>query len=473
MTERRLQIAIGLPVLLGALDLTVISAVLPVVVNELDLPVPGGIRQASWLVTGYLVAYAVGILAAGRLSDRHGSAPVLRWGLILFAVGSAAVALSGPWSTRLVQQVAYRSLEARPAAEFVALWVLVASRSIQALAAGAIVPAGMAYGWKQLGSQSWLGFIAAVDLAGWTLGHLYGGIIVRLTDWRVAFWINVPFVALSLVMLRSTQSEPSKEVPMPWLRLILLGSGLAALMVGIGGVEGAEAAVQPFWLGVGLVAITAGLVGSPDGLVPLRTVSRHPAAIVGNLVLGFVVFLVLALVPLFVSVLIESDTEQAGWLSGWLLSVFTVPMAVVAWSTARAPRRWVRWLAAFGAVVGFLIASQWDPQATALLPGLLLLGVSLGVWFGPLAERILELVPVSDSGGGSAIVILVRLIGMAIGTATLTNFVLSRVPPVTTAGALIADLLAVFHDSAYLGVVGAIILAGVGLVSLRRPPHSL
>ncbi len=473
MTERRLQIAIGLPVLLGALDLTVISAVLPVVVSELDLPVPGGIRQASWLVTGYLVAYAVGILAAGRLSDRHGSAPILKWGLILFAVGSAAVALSGPWSTRLVQQIAYRSFEARPAAEFVALWVLVAARSIQAVAAGAIVPAGMSFGWKQLGSQSWLGFIAAVDLAGWTLGHLYGGIIVRLTDWRVAFWINVPFVVLSLVLLRSMQAEPAKDVPMPWLRLILLGSGLSALMIGIGGVEGSATAVQPFWLVVGLVSIAAGLFGNPDGLVPLRAALRSPAAIVGNLVLGFVVFLVLALVPLFVSVLIESDTEQAGWLSGWLLSVFTVPMAVVAWSTARTPRQWVRWLAAVGAVGGFLIASRWEPRSVALLPGLLLIGVSLGVWFGPLAERVLQLVPVHESGGGSAIVILVRLIGMAIGTATLTNFVLSRLPPVTTADALIADLLSVFHESAYLGVAGAVVLAGVGLVSLGRPSPSL
>jgi len=473
VTERRLQIAIGLPVLLGALDLTVISAVLPVVVSELDLPVPGGIRQASWLVTGYLIAYAVGILGAGRLSDRHGSAPVLRWGLLMFAAGSVAVAVSGPWSTKLVQQLAYRSMEARPAAEFVALWVLVAGRSVQALAAGAIVPAGMSYGWKQLGSQRWLGFVAAVDLAGWTLGHLYGGIIVRLADWRLAFWINVPFVILSLVMLRGIESEKSKEVVVPWARLAVVGFGLGTAMVGIGGVEGAATAIQPIWLAVGVAAVAVGLVGNVNGLVPIQAVLRNPGALIANLALGFVVFVVLALVPLFVSVLIESDLQQAGWVAGWLLSVFTIPMAVVAWLTAKAPRQWARWLGAIGAVAGFLLVSRWEPTVSGLLPGLLLLGVSLGVWFGPLAEAVLHLVPVHESGGGSGIVILTRLIGMAIGTATLTNFVLSKVPAVTTADALIEDLLDVFHDAAYLGVAGAVLLAGVSLVSIREPSVSL
>ncbi|MBK5269135.1 MAG: MFS transporter [Acidimicrobiia bacterium] len=473
MTERQLQIAIGLPVLLGALDLTVISAILPSVVSELDLPVPGGIRQASWLVTGYLVAYAIGILAAGRLSDRHGAGPVLRWGLVLFALGSVAVAVSGPWSTRLVQQVAYRSLEARPAAEFVGLWVLVASRSVQALAAGAIVPAGMSYGWKQLGSSRWLGFVAAVDLAGWTLGHLYGGIIVRLADWRLAFWINLPFVALSLFMLRSMQSSPSRQVVMPWTRVALIGFGIAATMVGIGGVEGSVTAVQPVWLVVGVVATVAGFVGDVNGLVPLRTSLRNPAVLLANVTLGFVVFLVLALVPLFVSVLIEADTERAGWLSGWMLSAFTVPMAVMAWWSSRAQRRSLQWVAAIGGVVGFVMASRWEPRLAGLVPGLLVLGVSLGVWFGPLAERVLQAVPAESSGGGSAVVILSRLVGMAIGTATLTNFVLSKVPAVTTADALIADLLTVFHDAALLGVAGCVLLAGLALRSGRQPVPSL
>jgi len=47
------------------------------------------------------------------------------------------------------------------------------------------------------------------------------------------------------------------------------------------------------------------------------------------------------------------------------------------------------------------------------------------------------------------------------------------VPAVTTADALIADLLEVFHDAAYLGAGGALLLAGLALVSVRHPTSSL
>ena len=473
MTERRLQIAVGLPVLLGALDLTVISAVLPTVVSELDLPVPSGIRQASWLVTGYLIAYAIGILAAGRLSDRRGSSTVLRWSLVLFAVGSVAVAISGEWSTGLVQELAYRAAEARPSAEFVSLWVLVGARAIQALAAGALVPAGMSFGWKLLGTQRWLGFVAAVDLVGWTLGHVYGGVIVRLTDWRVAFWINLPIVVLSLFLLRKMATERVESAPMPWLRVVLVGGGLALAIVGIGGAEGTAMAVRPGWLLFGLLATAAGFIGNLNSLLPVASSLRRPAGLVANVALGFVVFLVLAFVPLFVSVLIESDSEQAGWISGWMLSTFTVPMALVAWASVRRTERSIRWLAAVGAMAGFGLVGQWEPRLGSMFVGLILLGVCLGVWFGPLAAVVLARVPASDSGGASAIVILSRLIGMAIGTATLTNFVLSNVQAVSTAELLLADLLVVFHQASYLGVAGAAVLASAGLLATSPKSMSL
>ncbi len=139
MTERRwLYIGVGLPVLLGALDLTVISAVLPVIIGELDLVVPDGVRQASWLVIGYLVAYAIGIVGGGRLGDRYGSRRVLVWAVGLFGVASLGliVLASGPAS--LVKEIAYRGFEARPDPSLVALAVLTGWRVLQALAAGAI-----------------------------------------------------------------------------------------------------------------------------------------------------------------------------------------------------------------------------------------------------------------------------------------------------------------------------------------------
>ncbi|MDH3308714.1 MAG: MFS transporter, partial [Acidimicrobiia bacterium] len=234
-----LRVAIGIPVLLGALDLTVMSAVLPVIVEELSLPVPRGVRQAAWLVAGYLIAYAVGMLGAGRMADAFGERRVLFVALGVFAVGSGFVAGGGPWGAGTIRTTAYQAFELRISPDEALLWALILGRVVQALAAGAIVPVGMAFGWRRFGDRTWLGFVGAIDLVGWTFGHLYGGIIVRLADWRLAFWLNLPLVLLAAVLLaRFGESTVSERGRFPIMRFGAVATGLALAVSGVG--ESAE-----------------------------------------------------------------------------------------------------------------------------------------------------------------------------------------------------------------------------------------
>jgi len=79
-----------LPVFIGALDLTVISAVLPQVMYDLEIPLQTDLDQASWLVTGYLLAYSVTMSFMGRVSDLYGRRRVYLICLSVFTVGHAA-----------------------------------------------------------------------------------------------------------------------------------------------------------------------------------------------------------------------------------------------------------------------------------------------------------------------------------------------------------------------------------------------
>ncbi len=63
---------VSLPIFIGALDLTVVSAVLPHVIYDLEIPVQTGLDEAAWLVSGYLLAYSVAMTFMGRLSDLVG-----------------------------------------------------------------------------------------------------------------------------------------------------------------------------------------------------------------------------------------------------------------------------------------------------------------------------------------------------------------------------------------------------------------
>src|SRR3990172_5803397 len=84
-----------LPVFIGAIDLTIISAVLPAVIADLNIPLQTGFDDAAWAVNGYLLAYAVSMTFMGRVSDVWGRRRVYLICLVIFFAGSWWVAASG------------------------------------------------------------------------------------------------------------------------------------------------------------------------------------------------------------------------------------------------------------------------------------------------------------------------------------------------------------------------------------------
>jgi len=68
-----------LPVFIGALDLTIVSAVLPTVIFELKIPVQTGLDDAAWIVSGYLLAYAVSMINTKQLTRTETSFAIIFW----------------------------------------------------------------------------------------------------------------------------------------------------------------------------------------------------------------------------------------------------------------------------------------------------------------------------------------------------------------------------------------------------------
>jgi MFS family permease len=195
---------ICVPIFIGAMDLTVVSAVLPQVIFDLEIPIQTGLDEAAWIVSGYLLAYTVAMTFMGRLSDIYGRLRVFLVALIIFGFGSYLVAVADSWPTDLLLRGAYSFQLGRPDPSQVALIALIGSRMIQAFGAGAMVPVGMALVgdlYPEGKRARLLGVIAAVDTAGWVVGHLYGGILVRFFNWRVIFWLNIPLCIISFILI--------------------------------------------------------------------------------------------------------------------------------------------------------------------------------------------------------------------------------------------------------------------------------
>ncbi|MEO0563525.1 MAG: MFS transporter, partial [Chloroflexota bacterium] len=219
---------ISIPVFIGSLDLTVVSAFLPELIIELQLPLQTNIDDASWVVSGYLLAYTISLTFTGRLSDLIGRKAVYVTCLLIFIVGSVLVATAqgapSDWLFRIL-----RRMGQRPDPAAIDLIAVVIGRVIQAIGAGALVPVSMALVGDMFPPERRaqpLGFIGALDTLGWVLGHLYGGLFLQLPvpigfaesightviplegnpematlPWQGLFWMNVPLTLIALAMV--------------------------------------------------------------------------------------------------------------------------------------------------------------------------------------------------------------------------------------------------------------------------------
>src|SRR5215208_5943524 len=106
--------ALGVGVFVVGAELMVTAVALPQILGNLADWTQ--LRQASWIVNGYLVAYVAVMPLAGRAADRYGLAPLYVVSLALFAFGSFAAGTA-------------QSLDA-----------LIAARVVQGLGAGAVFP---------------------------------------------------------------------------------------------------------------------------------------------------------------------------------------------------------------------------------------------------------------------------------------------------------------------------------------------
>ncbi|UCG25021.1 MAG: MFS transporter, partial [Chloroflexota bacterium] len=342
------------PIFIGALDLTIVSAVLPAVLTDLQVPVQTGLDDAVWVVSGYLLAYTASMTFMGRASDLWGRRRIYIVCLAIFIIGSALVAAAPDAPADLAYRIGQTLTGSRPDRSYMALYALIFGRVVQAFGAGALVPVSMAlvgdlYPPERRAAP--LGIIGGVDTAGWVLGHVYGGIMVQYFSWPVLFWINLPLAGAALALT----AWALKDVPQPRStgRFDWLGAGLITLtLIGLNLALNAGAEASPgltlsqlqeqpaFSLPLLLATVMAlgafGLVqyrsSSPLlNLTMFRDRNVYVASL-ANLLIGFCLMAGLVSVPLYMNtvptVLYGLDQEQAALLAGYLLAALTVPMAL-------------------------------------------------------------------------------------------------------------------------------------------------
>lgn len=470
------------PVFVGSIDLTIVSAILPEVVVSLKLPLDTRLDDAAWMITGYLLAYTISMVFTGRLSDMFGRRWVYIIALLVFMFGSLFVATAHTWPVDIYGRVfrAFYPNDRPPSIEIRTLHMIIVGRVVQALGAGALVPVTIALVGdifpKNHRSRP-IGLVGAIDTAGWMLGHLFGGVMVKffkeygrffddvfglgVPDWRTLFIINllIGLVTLVLVLASLRGVEQNRQRgKFDLLGTLLITLSLIALNIGLDSRTAdtatstgqfqnvAEAAANQYTVPLlvgSVVAFLLFLLVESRVRYPLihlnifRKQNVSPAAF-ANVCVGFGLTIGLVALPLLVNFRdggSDADTiKDAAFISGVLLSCLTIPMALFAlpgaWITDRYGYRATTVIGTGLAALGFLMASfTWEVNTSYLIMGLQMsiVGAGLGLTISPIGTAVINAADMDERGSASAMVLALRLVGMTLALSSLTKFAINRV----------------------------------------------
>lgn len=388
---------------LGTLNNSVANIAVVDLIDDLRVDVD----VAVWFVTGYVLAFAVLMPAAGRLIDAFGTRRVYLAGLAGFAVTSALVAAAPGYPFVLVARVAQGVVNA-PVLPTVMVTVVAA------------FPA------EERGRA--MGVWASVNGAAIAIGPPLGGVLADAFGWRAIFWLDVPLALVALLLAaRYLPDTPARHVgDLDVTGGALLTAGLVSVMVALSQGPSWGWTTLPV---VGLLVVGAGVLAGawrrarrvPAPFLDVSVLqNRRYAVLAGVAALQMVVlFAVLFSVPLLLVEVFGKSVGAAGAV------VFALPVTMVLAGPragalshhhgARALTGWGTLL--LGAAASVLAAGAHFRSLVLVVVGLVALGAGVSAVQSPTATQVAEEVDGAHRGVALGLFHTIRFLAGVLGTA--------------------------------------------------------
>jgi EmrB/QacA subfamily drug resistance transporter len=451
--------AICLGAFILLVDVTIVNVALPRMASDLDAP----FSSLQWVVDVYALALAALLLVAGSLGDLFGHRRLYAAGLTVFAAASLGAALS-PNAAALITARAVQGVGG--AAMFATSAALVA----------------MTYRGRDRGIA--FGVWGAVNGAAAAAGPVLGGLLTQGLGWQAIFLVNLPVaaaaVALTLRALPPGRRGGTGRLDLPGAAAFTLGA--AAVTYGL--IRGGESG----WTdGLALGAFAVGAAAAA-GFAVVEARSAHPMIApallrrpgFGGLLLGGLLYQAAAFSGLVYFSLWLQDVLGLSPIRGGLV---LTPMAGTAFVVAAVSGRLMhRVPARVPIAAGLLLISAGSALlalqvhassgSSAVLAGLAVGGVGVGLATPVMASAAVEAVPPQQAGMAGGALNTARQLGMTLGVALLGAVFSARLRDTTGRGGSLhagyaAGLDRVAWYAAAAGLAGA--LAVWALVRPRKP----
>jgi EmrB/QacA subfamily drug resistance transporter len=388
------------------LDNTVVNVALPSIQRDLH----ASLSSLEWTVNAYTLTFAVLLVTGGRLGDIFGRRRMFLFGMIVFAIASAAIGFAPNDTT------------------------LVAFRAVQGVGAAFMMPATLsiitqAFPPEQRGQAigTWAG-VSAMALA---IGPVLGGFLTEQVSWRAIFFINPPIAVIAVVVTlfaaRESRDETvSRSIDFPGIAAITVG--LTALILAL--VEGnrwhwGSTRIVALFL-IALAGLVSFVVAEQRSRAPMVDFNffRSRTFLGANLVAFIISFAMLAMfffMALYMQNVLHYSPLQAGvrFLPATVVIIIMGPLA-----GRMTDRIGPRPLMTAGLVV---VAAALAIQSRItihsgyglLLPGFILMGIGMGLTMSPMSTAAMNSVDRAKAGVASGVLSMSRMVGGTFGVAIM------------------------------------------------------
>jgi EmrB/QacA subfamily drug resistance transporter len=388
------------------LDNTVVNVALPSIQEDLGASLSG----LEWTVNIYTLTFAVLLVTGGRLGDILGRRRMFLFGVVVFAVSSAAIGLAPDQG-----------------------W-LVAGRAVQGVGAAFMMPATLSiitvtFPPEERGKAigTWAG-VSALALA---IGPVVGGALTEYVSWRAIFFLNLPVaigaVAVTLFAARESRDETTRHtIDLPGI--VTLTAGLSALVLAL--IEGNA------W-GWGSPQLVALLAVAAVGLVSFFVIEnrvREPMVdfslfrsrtFLGSNAVAFIVsFAMLAMfffTALYMQNMLGYSAIEAGvrFLPSTLMIVLIAPLA--GRLTDRIGPRPLMVAGMTLTTIALFLQTRIDVDTGygLLLPAFIVMGIGMALVMSPMSTAAMNAVEPHKAGVASGILSMSRMVGGTFGVAAL------------------------------------------------------